>query len=112
MNQDIKAEWVAALRSGKYEQTNGALKDGGGFCCLGVLCDVVKDRVGLSWRNLEGYCVTLTMGDALGQLPIQVSMFAGLDSKIPMVGKDSLIYLNDIKRLSFNAIADAIEKHL
>lgn len=111
MNQDIKAEWVAALRSGKYEQTNGALKDEDGFCCLGVLCDVVKDRVGLSWRKLEGSCVTLTMGDATGSLPTQVSIFAGLNTS-PMVGKDSLIYLNDIKRLNFKAIADAIEAHL
>lgn len=112
MNQDIKAEWVAALRSGKYKQTNGALKDDTGFCCLGVLCDVVKDRVGLSWRETEGHCGTLTIGDAIGNLPTQVSMFAGLDRQSPYVGERSLIYLNDILNWNFNAIADAIEAHL
>jgi hypothetical protein len=34
------AEWVKALRSGAYRQTQRTLSDGkGGFCCLGVLCE-------------------------------------------------------------------------
>lgn len=33
--------WVRALRSGKYEkQTDGYLRCGDAFCCLGVLCDL------------------------------------------------------------------------
>lgn len=32
----VKAKWVAALRSGKYEQGKGYLKDGNSYCCLGV----------------------------------------------------------------------------
>lgn len=41
MDADIKAKWVAALRSGKYMQIGGRLSDGAyGFCCLGVLCDI------------------------------------------------------------------------
>jgi len=35
-------ELVAALRSGKYTQTNGQLRDGDAFCCLGVACDISK----------------------------------------------------------------------
>src|ERR1043165_5081152 len=38
---DIKNAWIAALNSGKYTQTNGALRNSKGYCCLGVLCDVV-----------------------------------------------------------------------
>jgi len=35
------AEWLEALRSGDYQQTKRKLSDGdGGFCCLGVLCEV------------------------------------------------------------------------
>lgn len=46
MNKTIKAKWIAALRSGKYKQAKGVMREGPasnpkGFCCLGVLCDVV-----------------------------------------------------------------------
>lgn len=34
----VKAKWVAALRSGKYEQGAGYLKTGNTYCCLGVAC--------------------------------------------------------------------------
>lgn len=37
MNPDIKADWVAALRSGEYKQGQGTLRRGDKFCCLGVL---------------------------------------------------------------------------
>ena len=40
MDADLKAKWLEALRSGKYEQTQGTLRDGDAFCCLGVLCDL------------------------------------------------------------------------
>lgn len=41
MNQAIKERWVEALRSGEYNQTRGRLRDDAGYCCLGVLCDIV-----------------------------------------------------------------------
>lgn len=34
------AAWIAALRSGEYQQTHRALRSSGGFCCLGVACEV------------------------------------------------------------------------
>lgn len=38
---EIKAEWLRRLRSGEYPQTRrGVLRAGGGYCCLGVLCDI------------------------------------------------------------------------
>jgi len=40
MDPDIKAEWVADLRSGEYAQGMGYLcKTDEGFCCLGVLSE-------------------------------------------------------------------------
>jgi hypothetical protein len=42
MNKRIKAKWVKALLSGDFDQTRGALKDSNGYCCLGVLRDVLK----------------------------------------------------------------------
>lgn len=48
MNPEIKAKWVAALRSGDYQQGYGQLREmpdpvtgKRGHCCLGVLCDVL-----------------------------------------------------------------------
>jgi hypothetical protein len=46
MNQDIKRQWVTALRSGEYAQTRGNLRDQNGFCALGVLCDVYASQGG------------------------------------------------------------------
>ena len=35
--------WIEALESGRYEQARFALRqEAGGYCCLGVLCDVSK----------------------------------------------------------------------
>ena len=51
MNADLKARWLAALRSGEYKRGSSTLKRainrGGHFtgryehCCLGVLCEIV-----------------------------------------------------------------------
>lgn len=40
MNPEIKAEWLAALRSGEFKQAQGVLqvRDTNAYCCLGVLC--------------------------------------------------------------------------
>jgi hypothetical protein len=43
MNPEVKARWVAALRSGEYKQGKGALRLNNKFCCLGVLCDLYGD---------------------------------------------------------------------
>lgn len=40
MNEAVAKQWVAALRSGRYEQGRGQLLLDGKFCCLGVLCDI------------------------------------------------------------------------
>ena len=43
MNPEIRARWVAALRSGAYEQGTSRLRDASDRrCCLGVLCDLAE----------------------------------------------------------------------
>jgi len=43
MNKEVKQKWIEALRSGKYSQGEGVLRDHADrFCCLGVLCDVMN----------------------------------------------------------------------
>ena len=63
MERALRDRWVEALRSGKYEQTRGTLRRNKeqelagmeptpvGFCCLGVLCDVINPD---GWMNLSG----------------------------------------------------------
>lgn len=49
--------WVLALKSGRYKQARGRLRDelptggGDGFCCLGVMCDTENSE---SWERVEG----------------------------------------------------------
>jgi hypothetical protein len=38
MDAELKAKWVAALRSGSYKQTHGQLVKHDAYCCLGVWC--------------------------------------------------------------------------
>lgn len=44
MDAELKAKWVAALRSGKYAQGRAHLNLNGRYCCLGVLCEVADYR--------------------------------------------------------------------
>lgn len=41
MNQEIKAKWLEALRSGVYPKGIGFMQCEGTFCCLGVLADLI-----------------------------------------------------------------------
>lgn len=49
MNDNAK-KWVQALRSKLYEQGQGQLKDGDGFCCLGVSCALYMKEKGGKWE--------------------------------------------------------------
>jgi hypothetical protein len=43
MKQNIKEQWVKALRSGKYSQGRIYLRSSSNqYCCLGVLCDLYQ----------------------------------------------------------------------
>jgi hypothetical protein len=39
MNENAK-KWIKALKSGKYKQGNGYLREGDKYCCLGVACEL------------------------------------------------------------------------
>lgn len=57
-----RAHWAAALRSGKYEQTQGFLHTNRGFCCLGVLCDLAVPN---SWDDhISGASDFIYLGDS------------------------------------------------
>lgn len=106
MDHAKKAQWLAALRSGEYQQTRGTLKvtrtDGtSGYCCQGVLAELD----GVLSSDGQGWLVDLKDG----------SMFDGSRSyyfpvpDMELVGE--LSTMND-DRVPFPAIADWIEANL
>ncbi len=112
MNPEVKARWVAALRSGEYKQATGVLRRGGkSFCCLGVLCDLHSEFAG-QWSDNNGYEY---MGK-VSVLPKPVMEYAHLPSAwgafVSIDGRElALTEHNDLGR-TFEEIAKAIEEQL
>lgn len=129
MDQKVKADWVAALRSGDYRQGNGALRWQSPiekldhFCCLGVLCDLAEksEVVGSPIVNVTRYFYGETAED--GHLPDEVVIWAGLSAEDPDIDYhfvndhdepatyNTLSEAND-NGLTFAEIADIIEEQL
>lgn len=125
MKEDIKRQWVAALRSGEYSQGRGDLHNVNTqqHCCLGVLCDLaVKSGLPVVVREAfdgSGH----TTYDGLGDLvPPSIQEWAGLPDSNPTIevgpdpdgwdDEDELAQLNDDRGYSFARIADLIEAQL
>lgn len=109
MNPEIKTKWVAALRSGEFEQGHRQLRKGNTFCCLGVLCELYRRETGDGiWENNH----FLMVSDVL---PPKVSDWAGLAENNPtvegIIGDTSLAERNDTGT-SFSEIADIIDVKL
>lgn len=112
----VRKLWAAALRSGKYKQGFGQLRYKNKYCCLGVLTDlavkagVLDKKIGLAtlthgflppdevvaWAGLRNDCGAYSDRNKLRE---------GLQSP-----RLSLTCDNDNLKLSFNEIADRIEK--
>jgi len=117
MNEEIKQEWIRRLRSGDYNQTQDELKDDKGYCCLGVLTDIFIDRHSRTYwiKHDEGYGLKYKDALYLSTLPYPVKNWAGLgDNPTPYISIDntSLVLCNDVKKMSFDEIADLIEEKL
>lgn len=110
MNPAIKTKWLVALRSGDYPQTRRRLRDDDGFCCMGVLCDVVDPEGWSAYNNG-------TFRSSRAFPPPSVIDEAGLyDGRLCALGitgiMGDLANLNDNMGLSFPEIADYIEENL
>lgn len=101
--QDIKDEWITALRSGEYKQATGTLYDPAkdSYCCLGVLGRLC----GYSVNYLQNYN---TFPD--GEFALIPNIVKGSPSYNNVVLK--LTRMNDIEQLNFNEISDYIEQNL
>lgn len=135
MNERIKREWVAALRSGKYKQTTERLHkmgDGGPdrYCCLGVLCSLAAQEGVVDAvipDPAEGYVQYSGRWDHVSDrstttLPYPVTRWADLTSSNPYIGNEpawsaglkhpwALAEYND-NGYTFEQIADLIEEYL
>ena len=115
MKKDIAEKWVAALRSGDYKQGNpGFLADDKGYCCLGVLCEVLGEEKTMNFKEQMyefGEC------KSFGVLSENQRDMAGMVSTTGYRKRKTALYqLNDRgetgehRRWSFSEIADVIEK--
>ena len=111
--------WVAALRSGKYNQgRNELLAYQNGvpmFCPLGVACDVYRIETGDGiWQQFDGWPNRRTFIDGAGErrvgfLPDSVTAWLGLDNNSGGNCFRSIPALNDQEGLTFDEIASFIE---
>lgn len=98
MNPDEKAEWVAALRSDKYIQGSGGLRDAfNGFCCLGVLADILVKKGKGQWAGAS-YLVD----------GVYFNAFLDIDYLKQRI-QIELAEMNDSGSFDFNDIAQFIE---
>jgi hypothetical protein len=109
MKKTVKKKWVEALRSGKYRQGRGYLRStvrtsavdgGGGYCCLGVLCDIYRKETGKGkWRRAsygETYSFEADGGQRSDCFPPQaVIEWAGLELDNPILAGVAASELND-----------------
>jgi hypothetical protein len=114
MKKKYKDAWIKALRSGRYKQCREQLRDGEGYCCLGVLARIN----GSSKKDLESQASDLDDGVCITDLNLSIILHGQLsDSFLKKVGiktteQSRLIKLNDDLSYDFIGIADYIEDNL
>lgn len=114
LSSEMKARWLEALRSGRYQQGEKALKDGPCFCCLGVALDVIDSA---QW-GANGWGVRDEHDGPVFSMSDTVELSAQLG--VPEYACSLLADMNDgtqtggleERRLSFAEIADWIEANL
>lgn len=131
MKQNVMKKWVKALRSGKFKQGTGTLKQFNSkgqaeHCCLGVLCELYNSEMKKNKKKMLsekiydndgdffGYC---RFGSSKCDLPKEVMNWSGMKDKIGRFTTDNsipsqytLADLNDLGK-KFKTIASIIEKN-
>ena len=106
MDPEVKARWVAALRSGEYKQGKFALctrsgfqgQEGDTFCCLGVINEV--ERLGC---DDDEACLVRAHPVHRARTKLDI---------VPHRAQKFLADMNDGHGWSFSKIADWIEENL
>ena len=107
MNNEVKARWIQALKSGNFQQGKNSLHYENKFCCLGVLCELaVENNVSSYERSVDS---SYTYYDGGSTTPAaRVLNWAELES----ITVETLIRMNDSYENSFETIANYIEENL
>lgn len=100
--------WVKALRSGKFKQGTGALRDEKGrYCCLGVAQACYR-----KYTNCHDLGYTASDGCAKYSLHKRVAQWLGIEDYDPHVSRDKKAFeANDFDMWTFEKIADEIERY-
>ena len=117
IDRQLLIEWIAALRSGEYNQTTLTLKDNYGFCCLGVACEINN-------VNWDDYAHNMTTLDILNKEKLGLNIVPSVDDCAMIQQKYNLYksfydynyakilsIVNDAGK-SFTDIADIIEEFI
>lgn len=120
LKPDVKTAWLAALRSGEYEQTTGSLISGGitgcsnpRYCCMGVLCELSAvariewNTLGLPPMNVAEWALENPSNTWAIELDEPDRDSAATVDGIPY---SFISNLNDRNGLTFPQIADMIER--
>lgn len=132
MKQNIMKKWVKALRSGKYKQGTGTLKQYNRkgqvkYCCLGVLCELYNQEMKKKKKktlpettedynsHFVDWSKCTAFGDTAFDLPEEVMKWSGVETSTGYLGcvlvpLPSLSSLNDAGK-KFKTIANIIEKN-
>jgi len=106
MRQNELNIWINALKGGEYNQVKNALKTDNGYCCLGVLCEVLKDKYDLKWSRSSPYRINYGGLSSEETLPPTFREKVGISNVVMSVLMDK----ND-HGVSFEEIADYIEEN-
>lgn len=102
-DEELFEKWLAALRSGEYEQGEAYLRPNERFyCCLGVLCDVT-DREAWTFTEYGDYYWGEETSESTP--PAWLSAELGIEEYVTL-----LTYLNDHGGFTFVEIAEVLEK--
>lgn len=118
MNEQLKERWIHALESGDFQQTQGHLRLGEGYCCLGVLYEIQGHEWIDTGQVVNGrplYCTDGEFEDETGdrdpRLDVGTCDSAGRVGFKVHIARKYLMEMND-EGASFNEIARWIRENL
>lgn len=106
-----RLKWIEALESGKYKQAQYYLQRQGGFCCLGVACDIYDPK---GWDVIPVNDVKqVKYKDLSSSPPEYINEYFGIIGKYRSDSEeadvelvDVLINMNDSYGKTFSEIAE------
>ncbi len=109
MKRETATKWLAALRSGEYEQATEVLYDGqGGYCCLGVLQHCLTGKTQVNDDGSEVPSMSWLTEHGVEFIGITGERF---NSPYILSEREWVTGLND-GGVPFKEISDIIEKNL